>query len=281
MVRDTARWPIHELHFPMSDAAASSLPRQLAIELFIVLAIGFALGLLGPFGSYAIPLDARLLYWMGFGLIGYAIFRPVNIAAESAADATQTPLWLAIILSALIAALPMTLLIGSFLEWLQYGSGYLEESFAVRYAQIGGIGIAIYALTYLVFRKAPSEERTAATDQIAQENRTGPAGAAQTALHSKLPVGFPAIIALSVEDHYVKVHGENVTEMLLMNLSDAIALMPEGSGIQTHRSWWVASNAVIGTSRSGRNQKLKLPGGTEAPISRANVAKVRATGLLN
>ena len=59
--------------------------RQLAIEIFIVLAIGFVLGLIGPFGSYAMPLAWRLAYWMGFGLIGYALFRPLNAVAEMAA----------------------------------------------------------------------------------------------------------------------------------------------------------------------------------------------------
>ncbi len=108
----------------------------------------------------------------------------------------------------------------------------------------------------------------------------------ETALHALLPAGFPAIHALSVEDHYVRVHGAGQSEMLLMNLGDAIAKLPgeqgeRGHGERVHRGWWAARGAVRGHRRKGREVELVLTGDLVVPVSRPNVAKLRAAGWLD
>ncbi|MEE4536883.1 MAG: LytTR family DNA-binding domain-containing protein, partial [Erythrobacter sp.] len=96
--------------------------------------------------------------------------------------------------------------------------------------------------------------------------------------HDRLPRGFPAILALQVEDHYVRAIAAERSEMVLMSLSDAIAEMAEDVGEQVHRSWWVARSAVAGHRRVGRDVRLVLINGSEAPVSRAMAPTLRAKG---
>ncbi len=83
------------------------------------------------------------------------------------------------------------------------------------------------------------------------------------------------IIALEMEDHYLRVHTLLGSALVLMRLRDGIALLGDLEGMQVHRSWWVARTAVEEVVRDGRNIRLKLPRGLEAPVARANVAALR------
>jgi len=105
-------------------------------------------------------------------------------------------------------------------------------------------------------------------------------GVAASALHQRLDPGFPPILALNAEDHYVRVIAEARSALLLMTLAEAAALMPEGSGAQVHRSWWVAKGAVIGQQRTRRDVHLTLPGGVAAPVSRSRIADLKTLGWL-
>ncbi len=101
------------------------------------------------------------------------------------------------------------------------------------------------------------------------------------AIANRLPPGFPDhILALSVEDHYVRVHAPDHSEMLLMRLTDAIREVAELEGLQVHRSWWVAKDAIQSTKRDGRNLRLILSNGLEVPVSRSNVGKLKQTGWI-
>ncbi|MBA4767355.1 MAG: LytTR family transcriptional regulator, partial [Porphyrobacter sp.] len=53
-----------------------------------------------------------------------------------------------------------------------------------------------------------------------------------------------AIIALEMEDHYVRVHTMLGSALVLMRMRDAVALLGDLEGMQVHRSWWVARGAV-------------------------------------
>jgi DNA-binding LytR/AlgR family response regulator len=63
-----------------------------------------------------------------------------------------------------------------------------------------------------------------------------------------------------------------------MRLSDAIAELEGLEGAQTHRSWWVAKDAVEDARREGERVTLVVKGGVEAPVSRPNVRPLRQAG---
>ncbi|WP_336968942.1 LytTR family transcriptional regulator DNA-binding domain-containing protein [Sphingobium aromaticiconvertens] len=56
--------------------------------------------------------------------------------------------------------------------------------------------------------------------------------------------------------------------------------MDDISGEQTHRSWWVAREAVAETAGAGRNREIRLVNGIRAPVARDSVDRLRRSGFL-
>ena len=88
------------------------------------------------------------------------------------------------------------------------------------------------------------------------------------------------VLCLQMEDHYVRVHTPNGSALVLMSLSQAIAGLKDVEGVQTHRSWWLARASITGVIEDGRNLRLQLSDGLQAPISRARVGALRQAGWL-
>ncbi len=257
--------------------------RWIAVELLIMALIGLVFGFLGPFGTYAMPVALRLAYWVGFIIIGYAIFRPVSISAGWLRESIAMPFWTAELLATAIAALPLTFLIGFAMSGMRFDPSLWGDRFLLLYLQCALIGFGIFLFMRLLFGPdSPENENDAVRETKLPEIEPEPEKIApvQTKLHDRLS-GFPdRIIALGVEDHYVRVHSAERTEMLLLRLSDAIKEMEPMEGMQVHRSWWVARDAILTSKRDGRNLRLSLSGGLEVPVSRANVTKLKQMGWI-
>jgi DNA-binding LytR/AlgR family response regulator len=93
------------------------------------------------------------------------------------------------------------------------------------------------------------------------------------------PVPSGEVLCLRMEDHYVRVHTLNGSRLVAGPFERVIAGMAQ-EGMRVHRSWWVARAAVTGVVADGRNLRLALRGGLDAPISRASVARLREAGWL-
>lgn len=260
----------------------SDLIQRLSVELLVMAGIGLVLGLLGPFGTYAMPAALRLVYWIGFILVGYAIFRPVTRVAGWLDDSTAIPFPAAIIMAVAVASLPLALLIGFAINGMQFRGVMLAEGFPLLYLQCAGIGVAIFLLMRAVFGENDSGtgmQSPAEIEPAPSLSSANPEPSVQ--LLERLPAGFPAnILALGVEDHYVRVHAEHQNQMILMRLKDAITEMAGIEGMQVHRSWWVARDAIQRSRRDGRNLRLVLAGGLEVPVSRASVAPLKQSGWI-
>ena len=76
----------------------------------------------------------------------------------------------------------------------------------------------------------------------------------------------------------MRAHTALGSELILLRLRDAMAELDGIDGLQVHRSWWVARHAVDDVRRDGRNVRLVLPGGLEAPVARANLAVLKQQG---
>ena len=88
------------------------------------------------------------------------------------------------------------------------------------------------------------------------------------------------LIALEMEDHYVRAHTPAGSTLILMRMRDAVAELTGVDGAQVHRSWWVARGHVTATDRDGRNVRLLLTGGIEAPVARGQLESLQAAGWL-
>ncbi|EGF92095.1 lytTr DNA-binding domain protein [Asticcacaulis biprosthecium C19] len=88
------------------------------------------------------------------------------------------------------------------------------------------------------------------------------------------------ILALSAEDHYLRVHTSAGETLILMRLYDAIRELDGIEGSQIHRSWWVAKDAVADVRRNDGRVALALKNGVAAPVSRSYAKALKGDGWL-
>ncbi|MGP1281601.1 MAG: LytTR family transcriptional regulator DNA-binding domain-containing protein [Parasphingopyxis sp.] len=262
--------------------------RQLAIEIFIIAAIGAVLGLLGPFGTYEMPTAMRLAYWICFILVGYAIYRPVQTVAVWLSETTEIPLWAALLFAAALAAIPLTAVVGFALAGMSFDTDYLGAGFGRLYLQVLGIGLGIQAGMWLLFTRhvrtgeAQAEPVSAKAAPTPLDVRDIPMPERpEPPFFQRLPPALgDHLVCLEMQDHYVKAHTLAGSEMLLMRLRDAIAELDGVDGLQVHRSWWVARDQVRAIRREGRGIKLELANGLLAPVARNRQEALRSAGWL-
>jgi hypothetical protein len=247
--------------------------RRIAIDLFLMVAIGTILGLAGPFGSAAMPPAVRLLFWVGFVVAGYAIFRPVSAVSRWAAAETAMPLWLAVILATVVASLPLTGLLAYALGVLRPPGSWFGSRFPILYGQVATVGIAIHLLMMTVFRRAAPAEAPVAESR--PEAPPAPAPTPSLFLRRLPPRLGRDLLLLEMQDHYVRAETALGSTLLLMRFRDAVEELG-ASGMQVHRSWWVAFAAMEALEREGRSARLRLKGGGTVPVSRACLSDVRA-----
>lgn len=82
------------------------------------------------------------------------------------------------------------------------------------------------------------------------------------------------VIYIKVEDHYVDVHTTNGSCLVLMTFSKAMASLGD-LGVQTHRSYWVATRHVLGIVRRDGATMVRVTGGDSIPVSRSFLPRVR------
>ncbi|MCL9982412.1 MAG: LytTR family transcriptional regulator DNA-binding domain-containing protein [Erythrobacter sp.] len=257
-----------------------ALARRIIIDLAVMTVIGVFLAIIGPFGSIAAPLPERLITWIGFGWLGYACYRPMQTVASWGERTLALPRWGMLAAAVLVGTVPMTVAVlainstplGS-LRWPG-----LDTAMATYFSVlvIGGAVTVLFNLVQSGPRPAMPVAAAAPVPPAPVAEAAPAAPPPSNPLFDQLPAELgSAIIALEMEDHYVRVHTVLGSALVLMRLRDAVALVGDLEGMQVHRSWWVARGAVEDVAREGRNIRLKLPRGLEAPVARANVATLR------
>lgn len=244
------------------------MKRRIGAELLLVAAIGVALAAMGPFGTYGLPLATRFAYWLGFLLLGYAVFRPMVVAGDWLASTLRIPGWGGKLLVITVGSVPLALLAAAALR--PSAGGPAASDFPAFYFQFWAIGASISFLIHRLLEH--THER-----QYSSPPLEDPAPkAVRPRLFQRLPPEFgPRLLCLSMEDHYVRAHGERGTTLLLLRLRDAIEELSGLDGLQVHRSWWVAGNAIERLERHGRRVSLVLTNGTKVPVAQAYLEAVR------
>lgn len=265
------------------------MARQIFIELLIMVAVGILMGMLGPFGSFALSGPERILYWVIWIVAGYALLRPTGVVAHWLCDRTGLPRLAGTGLAIMIAAFPLAALVSMMVQHMGFLAVLRWSGFWSIYGYIWIIALVVSALTNAVFRYGPLEQaQDILVDGPVMETAPDASASIPTAPNPAeprldglaLPPGFGPVIALKGEDHYVRVYGDHKSHLSLIRLRDAAALMAAGSGFQVHRSWWVARGAIVSASREGRGAILTLRDGTNVPVSRDNMPLLRGTGWL-
>jgi len=266
---------------PVSPRTA--LLRRIIIDLSAMTVIGVFLAIIGPFGSIAAPFSERLVTWLAFAWLGYACYRPMQTIVNWGTRVLALPRWSMLAATCLVGTVPMTIAVLAINREPSGSRGWpgLDEVMGTYFAVLV-IGGAITVLFNLV--QGPRGEAVMPVPAAPQAAAPAPVAAAVPApapplpnpLLDQLPAEIGSdIVALEMEDHYVRVHTELGSALVLMRLRDAMALVSEIEGMQVHRSWWVARGAVEDVLRDGRIVRLKLPRDLEAPVARANIATLR------
>lgn len=246
--------------------------RRIAIEVTVIAAIGLVFAALGPFGSYEVPFAPRALLWIGFILAGYAIFRPLLIVGFWLSQASGIGRFPAQLVALTLGSLPLSILIGLFLERLM---PHVANAPVERYLQVWGIGLAVtlFMNRFLHPGFTPIPPADGVPEAVA------PPQPRRAPFLDRLPASIgPQLLCLSMEDHYVRAHGLDGSALILMRMRDAVRELEGVPGLQVHRSWWVAQAAVERVERDGERMRLRLANGLLVPVARTQTGAVRAQG---
>lgn len=262
------------------------MTRKLGVEFFLMLVIGLVLGLFGPFGTFGMSPAVRIAFWMVYVLLGYAIFRPMIVLGKWMSEGYAIPQIVGVGLALVVAAAPLTFMIALLFSGFDIGGALRYKGLATLYFDVWLVGFLINAFTTLTMQR--SEWVAVAPTPVVEPESAPPVDRSPEPIAAlpprtpqfadRLPTGFGPVHALKSEDHYVRVFGDGKSTLLLMRLRDAVAELGEADGLQVHRSWWIARVAVADVIRQGREAVVRLSDGTEAPVSREAMSRLRAAG---
>ncbi|MDZ4691184.1 LytTR family DNA-binding domain-containing protein [Terricaulis sp.] len=254
-----------------STNQSAQMVTPLTRSVLSVAAISAFLTFTNPFGATSgLPLWGAFLYWLA--LVGEGWFGGPFLGEMLRRVAPKlSPILNRIIVIALVGvAVTVTIIVVQAAIQQPVPVSYWPR----LYVLVLGISVAISAIAWLVDR--------AFAGQPGAVTHAPAAGAATPPVRflERLPAKLKGAIiyAISAEDHYLRLHTSKGADLILMRLSDAITELEGLEGAQTHRSWWVARDAVESSRREGDRVTLILKGGVEAPVSRPNVKPLRDAG---
>ena len=225
------------------------------------LALGLFLTFLGPFRSQeAMSTGPRMLFWLAlvgtgyllalaaFRLIGSRPMRPVHRA----------------IAVAIVSALPQMFIVSWALVQIRPGRVITIANLPMLFLSVLAVQAIIVILAAWIGSRRVDD---AVSSPPGEDSGALASGRLARSLRGDL-------IALEAEDHYVRLHHQSGSTLILHRFSDALTEVDPGAGLQVHRGWWVANHAVVGTFMRGGKRWLKLSNDMEIPVSRTHLRRV-------
>jgi hypothetical protein len=252
-------------------------PRDAAISLAAVTAVGAALALLGPFGTFLNGgLGMRLAYWIGLLWISMLFYLPSLWAGLRLSDEFDLPPWFGLAAAILVASLPMAGVsrFAARLVWTRFVVGMsILDWYGETLIVAAPLCVAYVAVKGLLRPRRGAQEANPPSDDA--DNGGSP-------FLARLPPRLGRdLLCLQMEDHYVRAHTAAGSDLILIPLHQAVAELQGLEGLQVHRSWWVARHAVVEVERDGRSVRLKLRNGVTAPVSRRAIAALKAAAWID
>jgi DNA-binding LytR/AlgR family response regulator len=223
---------------------------------------GIFLGFVGAFGTATYAVLPRMLVFTFIGIGGGVIVAGAVWLSEIWPWLADRPIARRIAI-ALTVGLSFGVWVWLVISWLFLGGLQLEALLISVGYSLALTGPMTF-LSWLVFRP----------------RQASPASVRPAKFLERLPVRLRGaeVYAVEAEDHYLRIHTSQGSDLILMRLSDAIAELDGIEGAQTHRSWWVAKAALADATRGDGRAVLKLKDGTEAPVSRSYSKSLRDAG---
>ena len=268
------------LHFAIREARSTI---RLEYQLFGLAAAVAVLAWLGPFDTWGrLTLPDRVAFWSLATSVNWAFGLALGFVAGLVLERRGLLAWVAAVAGgSAVAAVPGTavvwLLVAAYMDHRM--SGFAE--IVSLYSQVIVIHLVLNALvTWLIYGKSGGKPR-----------RTDPAGEAVPPPSSAAAPASPFLeripdrlgrnlLHLHMQDHYVEIHTDVGSDLVLLRFRDALREVAQIDGAQVHRSHWVARGAVDGVERRNGRIALRLVNGTVVPVSRSFAPALRARGWL-
>ena len=238
--------------------------RRFAADVALWVAIGVVMAILGPFGSSERTLAERLLYWqicmVGGGFIGIAIDEPVRRRVRH--------FWGRLLLVSVGMTPFVTLLVGF--------TNHLLSPMRLTLANVAQPTFQVFVVCFAVMCLRQLAWAEPVVVVAPAEPPEDPAAAFRRRLSAKRREA--ALLAVEAEDHYLRVHTDAGDELITARFGDALAELAGVRGFQTHRSWWVAADAIDDVKWLRGRGEARLKCGLTIPISRSNAGPLKAAG---
>ena len=248
----------------MTDLLARPWLRRFAADVALWVAIGLVMAILGPFGSSERTLAERLVYWqicmVGGGFIGVAIDEPVRRKMRH--------FWARVLFVSTAMTPFVTVLVG-FTNHFLGGMRLTPSNVMQPTFQVWVVCVAV-----MTFRQLAWAEPVKVV--AAPEPAEDPTTIFRQRLSAKRRAA--ALLAVEAEDHYLRVHTDAGCELITARFGDALAELAAAPGFRTHRSWWVAADAIDDVTWLRGRGEAKLKCGLRVPISRSNAGSLKAAG---
>jgi hypothetical protein len=248
----------------MADLSTRPWLRRFAADVALWVAIGIVMAILGPFGSSERTLPERLLYWqicmVGGGFIGVAIDELVRRrvrnfwARVAAVSVAMTPF--------------VTVLVGL--------TNHFLAPMRLTWANVAEPTFQVFVVCFAVMCLRQLAWAEPVVVVAAPEPAEDPLAAFRRRLSAKRREA--ALIAVEAEDHYLRVHTDAGDELITARFGDALAELAAARGFRTHRSWWVAADAIDDVKWLRGRGEARLKCGLVIPISRSNAGPLKQAG---
>ena len=252
----------------------------------LILIATAVLGVTGPFGTYErLTLLPRLAYWLALALATFtAGYAAIRLVGEALFERRAVPSVVRALITGLAAGVPIALVVTAF-DWAALSAPIPDTSSALTlFLNCALIAAALSLASVLI-----EGETSADTEPQTASMPTAPGNGFDIAmlqpptrppLLDRLPPPLRGrLTSLSMQDHYVEVHTDKGSTLVLMRMADAMRETEGEAGLQIHRSHWVALDAVAGIARQDGKLFLKLKNGTQLPVSRSFAGTVRDAGF--
>ncbi|PXA92200.1 histidine kinase [Caulobacter sp. D5] len=240
--------------------------RRLAADLALLTALGLFMGVLAPWGTADLGPVGKITYWLAC-IVGGGV---IGVAVDEVLGRRLGGFWKRLV----VVTLLMTPLVTAWVSSIEgfYGADDVHMPLELWW-RVWVISALVMAMRALVWR-AP--RRVVETRVVVEP----PLPQAEAAFRRRLSARRRSarLIAVEAHDHYLKVHTDAGEELLTLRFSDALKDLAGVHGLQVHRSWWVAAEAIEGVRWRRGAGELLLAGGVNAPVSRRHAPTVRAAG---
>ncbi|PSJ60203.1 LytTR family DNA-binding domain-containing protein [Pseudaminobacter soli (ex Li et al. 2025)] len=274
------------LHFTLRRLQAIAFsPRFWAT----ILIVAVMLGVIGPFGTFSqMPFLPRLGYWLAVALMTYAIGYVVIGLVLGYYLPGQSYRGAKVLFAGFVAAVPITASVALLNMALFADPHWVNGDLAALFINVALISSGISFLYDLILGRGatghvtPSAEPdtlpTVSSPTIFPTDTAPPV--ARPPLIERLPATARGKLTyMSMQDHYVDVHTDRGSALILLRLADAMRETAPIAGLQIHRSHWVALDAVQDTLRKDGKLYVKMSDGALLPVSRSFQAAAREAGI--